>query len=96
MALKKFSLYSSANEKIKKPGHIFLKSQVLWKTEYILFWILLLWLIVIMTQVSNNHQLNSKNKQDNKSSWNAYFIVDWLKFITLQVLKHWNASQEPC
>lgn len=49
-----------------------------------------------MAEVSSNHQLNSKNKQDNESSWNAYFIVDWLKLITLKVLKDWSASQGPC
>lgn len=42
-----------------------------------------------------DHQSNSKhkNKQDNKSSWNTHFIVDWLKFIVLKVLKYWGASQ---
>lgn len=50
----------------------------------------------MMNEVSIDHQFNSKNKQDNKSSWNTHFIVDWLKFIVFKVLKYWGASQEPC
>lgn len=71
-------------------------SRILWKTERISFWTLLIWLLVVMNEVSIDHQFNSKNKQDNKSSWNTHFIVDWLKFFVYKVLKYWGASQEPC
>lgn len=41
-----------------------------------------------MTEVSNDYQSNSKNKQDNKSSWNTLLLTDW----NLSHLRCWDTE----